>query len=106
MTTMSVDRVTVYGIHQSNNEKYNGPVTAWCSSKDIAETAAHKSGWYGGDAPISTFSALLINGAYWILHEREPVDMNGWQRAKDEVLRKETLAGLSPEQIRVLGIKV
>lgn len=95
---------TVYTVHRENNDRYNGPITDVCSTKELAKQVAHGSGWYGGDAPIETRSAVKIDGKVYLLHVNRPVDLDGKLQAMHEELKKSALQKLTADEIEALGI--
>ena len=94
----------VYTVHRSNDDRTSGPVTDVCSTKKNAETIAHRSGWYGGDAPIKAGWAVEVDGSIYLLVSGYPVDLDGKLAEKTEEVKKQALAKLSSEEIEALGI--
>lgn len=96
----------IYTVHRNNDGQRAGNVTDVCSSKQIAKVVAHKSGWYGGDAPIMSGWAVDIDGVTYLLAHNHPVDLDGKLTRNKELLKKKALDKLSPEEIEVLGIEL
>jgi len=96
--------IEVWQAHGDGGERGVGPVIAYCSTREKAEQAAKGKAWYGGDGFVQGRAALRIDGDVWVLAERNPIDLDSVQREQDKRLRDETIAGLSAEQRRVLGI--
>jgi hypothetical protein len=103
MTT--VEKITVWLAHGDGGERGIGPVIAYCSTQAQAEGAAKGIGWYGGNGYVEDAPALRIDGAVYLLRERDPIDMDAKQAQRDADLRAKTLAALTEEQKRVLGIR-
>lgn len=100
-----IERIDVWQVHgDGGNEREVGPVIAYCSTMAQAEQAAKGCGWYGGDGAVQNRAALRIEGQVWLLAERDPIDLDSVQAKRDAELREKTLASLSHEQRRVLGI--
>lgn len=70
-----------------------------------ANEAAKGRGWYGGDAECTEVWLVEIDGKYYRLKSPEPVDLDRQQAIYDEKLKQQTLASMTAEQKRVLGIK-
>lgn len=71
----------------------------------VAEAYAHGRGWYGGKGDVAKSKAVSILGKVYLLQDPSPIDLDGEQKARDDLLRQETIASLSDDQLRVLGIK-
>lgn len=95
----------VYAAHGDGGERGLGPVIGYYTSESTAKMKAKGKGWYGGDGVVREAHIIESDGEYYALVNTNPVDLNGLQAEADEKLRAETLAGLSEDQIRVLGIK-
>lgn len=102
---MDVAVIQVWQAHGDGGERGKGPVIGYYSTELRAKTAAHRKGWYGGDGHVEPAPAIKIDGKVYVLVSHKPVDLDGLDAAVDAKLREQTLAGLSAEQIRVLGIK-
>lgn len=98
--------VQIWRAHGDGGALGIGPVIAYCSTKDQASHAAYRQGWYDQNGHVSSISALKIDGKYWALAHSEPIDMDQEAKKSDDKLRMETMASLSPEQLRVLGLSL
>lgn len=102
----TVEFMTVHMAHGDGGDRSIGPVIGYYSDSVKATDAAKGKGYYGGNGHVSEGPAIRIDGKVYRLLSDAPIDVDGVQASKDDELRKSTLAALSPEQIRVLGIKV
>lgn len=94
----------VWTVHRNNDDRYTGPVTNVCSSEALAKKIAHRSGWYGGDAPICERWAVRIDGKVYLLDSDAPVDLDGTFAKQKAEVQKKALAKLSQDEIEALGI--
>lgn len=105
---MNSDQViTVYAAHGDGGERYIGPIIGVFSTESSARGFAQKRGWWGGDGAVSERKAVrLASGEVYLLDKdnSDPIDLDRQQAEYDASLREKTLAGLSDEQKRVLGI--
>ena len=100
-----MELVDVWQAHgDSGSDQWRGPVIAYCSTEAQANLAAERRGWYGGHGGVSKARGLKIDGQVWLLAREEPIDLDSLSAKQDEELRERTLAGLSSEQRRVLGL--
>ena len=97
--------ITVYAYHGDGGERGVGPVIGYCSSKYEADVASQNTGFYGGKGWVSEARAIKINHDVYILAHANPVDLDGVKAKADAELKEKTLASLSSEQKRVLGLK-
>lgn len=100
-----MEKIEIWQAHGDGGERGIGPVIAYCSTENAAQKAAKGRGWYGGDGFVSKSHALRIEGKVWLLASPEPIDLDSIGAKRDAELREKTLAGLTPDQRRVLGIK-
>jgi hypothetical protein len=85
------------------------------STPEDAIQCAKGQGWYGGNGDIVEKWAIEDcsmgkSGTYYLLsgskdHPPIPIDLDLKKKTADEELRAKTLAALTPDQKRVLGIK-
>ena len=101
----AVSMIPVYGTMAEDDDGRHRGVMAYFSSSSAAESyGIHKGGW-GGDCDVKEFSAIrLADGRVYVVSDG-PIDLDLKKSKYEEELRKRTLASLTPEQIRVLGIK-
>ena len=97
--------IKVYAYHGDGGERGTGPVMGYCSSKYDADIASAHTGFYGGKGWVSEVPAIKINHDVYILAHDYPVDLDGVRAKSDAELKAKTLASLSAEQKRVLGLK-
>ena len=100
-----VSIITVYAHHGDGGDRGTGPIRGYCSTRFDAEQAAKGQGWYGGDGWVSEVRAIKINYDIYILASDSPIDLDGKRQRADDDLKALTLASLSAEQKRVLGLK-
>jgi len=74
-------------------------------SVTAAEAAAKGQGSWGGQGQISEVLAVEIDGQWYELVSDKPLDINDAQKKADAKLKEETLAALSADQKRVLGLQ-
>lgn len=102
-----MDVIEVWAAHgDGGDERSTGPVIGYCRTEAQAREFAKGKGWYGGNGVVLKKPAIFVEGEYWLLEERNPIDLDNEQARRDKQLRDETIAGLSKEQRRVLGIDV
>lgn len=96
----------IWKAHGDGGERSMGPVLAYCSTADKANEIAKGKGWYGGDGCVNEAFALRVDGNVWLLERKDPIDLDSTQKTKDAELRRTTLAELSADQRRVLGLSL
>ncbi|MEN9489565.1 MAG: hypothetical protein RJA63_14 [Pseudomonadota bacterium] len=99
-----VERITVWQAHGDGGDRCRGPVIAYCGSRAQAAHAAKGRGWYGGNGEVTSRPALRIAGKVWLLHAPDPIEVDALDADRDADLRARTIAALSAEQRRVLGL--
>jgi len=77
---------------------------AYFSTKESATEYAKGRGDWGDNAPVSACPSISIDGIVYVLKQYEPIDLDLQQANYDKELRERTLASLTSEQRRVLGI--
>ena len=97
--------IKVWAYHGDGGERGIGPILGYCSSKYDAEQKAQHSGWYGGQGWVAEHSAIKINHDVYVLATPHPIDLDGVQKQADAELKAKTLASLTSDQKRVLGLK-
>jgi hypothetical protein len=102
MTT--VDFFNVFEVHGDGGERSSGPVIGYASTEDKAKVMAHGKGFFGSDGVYFEVPAIKVNDKIFVLKKDYPVDLDDTQATKDAELRSKTLASLTPEQKRVLGL--
>jgi hypothetical protein len=96
--------ITVYAHHGDGGERGTGPILGYCSTRPAAEVAAYGQGWYGGNGWVSDCPALKIGDAVFVLAHKNPIDLDGKRSLADAELKAKTLADLTDDQKRVLGL--
>lgn len=96
-----IEQITVWQAHGDGGDRCVGPVIAYCRSRELAARAAKGKGWYGGNGEVTSRQALRIDGEVWLLHYHEPIKLDV---DRDADLRERTIAAMSAEQRRVLGL--
>lgn len=100
-----VSIIKVYAHHGDGGDRGTGPIQGYCSSRYAAENAALGQGWYGGNGWVSEAYAIKINHDVYVLASKDPIDLDGVNAKSDAELKAKTLASLSADQKRVLGLK-
>lgn len=99
-----MEKITVWTAHGDGGEYGVGPVIAHFSTQQAAINAAKGKGWYGGNGVVLDCQALRVDGDVWLLAQANPIDLDAVKANQDAKLLADTLAALSDEQKRVLGI--
>jgi hypothetical protein len=111
MSNQAFEIIDAWAVHGDGGENRVGPVIGYANSKENADAYAAGKAWYGGDGYVKKVSAMVINGETYILASSRPVTFVGAkeaevvaQKRRDEELRQQTLASLTPDQRRVLHV--
>jgi hypothetical protein len=83
----------------------DGPVLGYCSTIEKANEQARGKGWKKGPGKVTRQHGIRVGKLVYLLANHIPVDLDQQEQERDLKLRKDTLAHLSLEQRRVLGIK-
>jgi hypothetical protein len=100
--------VEIYAVHGDGGERSLGPIIGYCESQSDADRHKKGTGWYGGDGHVSKACAIEVNGSLYVLAAVKPIvfmDKIEEQKRLDQELRAKTIASLSEEQLRVLGLE-
>lgn len=100
-----VSIIKVWAYHGDGGDRGTGPILGYCSSKYDADQKAKHSGWYGGQGWVAEHTAIKINHDIYVLANPQPIDLDGVKAQSDADLKAKTLASLTDDQKRVLGIK-
>lgn len=100
-----VEIFQVWAAHGDNGGSGTAPVIGYFDSYGKADAAAKGRGWYGGNGNVSDHTAIKVNDKCYLLARNAEIDLNLDQKKRDEELRQATLASLTDEQKRVLGLK-
>lgn len=101
---MEIELITVYAYHGDGGERGTGPVIGWCSTEDKAQIAGRHTGYYDSQGGVSTANAIKIGNDFYLLARKKPIDVDGINGKHDDILRDKTMASLTSEQKRVLGL--
>jgi hypothetical protein len=93
-----------YASHGDGGERTQGPIIGWHATEAMAEAYAKGRGWYGGDGGFTKHFAIRVGDNIYVLRDAKPIDIDQAQARRDMELREQTLAKLSDEQLRVLGL--
>ena len=96
--------ITVYAYHGDGGERGIGPIIGFTSTRHDAEVKAHNSGFYGGAGHVAEHQAIKINCNVFLLARPDPIDLDGVAAKNDANLKASTLANLTTDQKRVLGL--
>lgn len=103
---MNVEIITIYEVHgDSGGETGIGPIIGYTRTRGQADIMAKNRGWYGGTGWICETKGIVVDSVVYALVSDSPIDLDGIQKKFDEDLRASTIASLSKDQLRVLGIK-
>lgn len=97
--------IKVWVYHGDGGERGVGPILGYCSTKYEADQQSAHTGFYGGKGWVSEVPAIKINHDVYILAHDKPVDLDGVKAKCDADLKAKTLASLTDDQKRVLGLK-
>lgn len=98
--------IDLWQVHGDGGERGIGPIIGYFRLNHEAAEFAIRKGWYGSNGYVAGAKAVEIDGKVYILaNSGRPVDVDLLQYKADEKLKADTLAGLTAEQIRVLGLK-
>lgn len=104
MSNVSVEIIKVYEVHGDGGERGYGPVIGYASTESIAKEMAKGEGFFGSDGIYTEVPAIKVNGVFYALKKEFPIDLDNAQTTKDAELKAKTLASLTAEQKRVLGL--
>jgi hypothetical protein len=101
-----VEKIRIWAARGDGGETggSTAPIVGYCRTEAQAKDLAKGKGFYGSQGHVSQHDALEVNGEIWVLAASNPVDLDNAQARRDDDLRKRTLASLSDEQRRVLGL--
>lgn len=96
--------ITVYGtMSEDHDGTYQGAM-AYFSSYTAAEGYGVGKGLWGGNAGVKSFSAIQLGDGSVYIITGGAIDLDRQKSNYEEELRKRTLAKLTPEEQRVLGL--
>lgn len=82
-----------------------GGIIGYFSEESVAKKEAKGKGSWGGNASIDMVCSVEVNGNTYILaNGGKPIDVDLKKARSDAKLKEETLASLTDEQKRVLGL--
>lgn len=99
--------ITVYAVYETTNEwGAHGALITVTEDKSKADAAAERRGWYNSKADIvEKPAALLDDGKVLLLHSAVSYPLDTDLPAELKARREAALAKLSPEEIKLLGIR-
>lgn len=101
-----VNFLDLWQVHGDGGERSIGPIIGYFRKHHEAVDFARGKAWYGGNGAVQSAKAVEIDGKVYILDSGgAPVDVDMCQYKADEKLKEDTLASLSEDQLRVLGVK-
>lgn len=100
----AVEFFNVFEVYGDGGERGFGPVIGYASTEVIANAMAKGKGFYGSDGIYTEVPAISVNGVVYALRKEYPLDLNNEKATKDAELKAKTLASLTSEQKRVLGL--
>lgn len=96
---------TVYAVTKENEDgRFIGYHSFYSTESRASENTKGHGAW-GSESGVNELPAIVVNGNTYVLQYAEPVDLDLHNAKADEQLKQETLASLSSEQKRVLGLK-
>lgn len=96
--------IKIFEVHGDGGERGYGPVIGYASTESKAREMAKSEGFFGSDGIYTEVPAIVVNGVVYALRREYPIDIDNAQATKDAELKAKTLASLTPEQKRVLGL--
>lgn len=114
----SAQLIKIWAAHGDGEGRGKGPILDFCDSESTACERSKGEGWWGGPGDVEEVPALLVDGEVWVLRQATPAQVLNYSQvrelkagargttpeAEDEKLRNETLASLTQDQRRVLGL--
>lgn len=101
---MKPEIITIYVHHGDGGDRGTGPIQGYCSTRHAAEQSAKGQGWYGGDGWVGEACAIKFLESWYVLADKHPIDLDGVNAKIDAELKATTLASLTEDQKRVLGL--
>lgn len=106
---ISADIVTVYAAMGSNEMSHSNFRCGVFSDHYNASQAAKGKGEWGSDGHVTESKAMKLSyddgtSEYYLLDSDKPLDLDGEKAKADAKLKEETLANMTSEQKRVLGL--
>lgn len=107
---LPVIHTTVHAVYESTDDRGSrGACIGYFSDPTNAMSASAGKGYFGGNGEIKELPAIVIvnrgHRSVYVLASSKPIDLDHEQANADAELRKKTIAGLTDEQIRVLGLE-
>lgn len=100
------ERFQVWAVRNDTYERDDtSSVLAYYDSYGKAQERAVGKGWFGATARITKHEALRVGNNVWLLAKDTPIDVTQDESISDDDLREQTLATLSANQKRVLGLE-
>ena len=103
---MAYEIIRAYKVYETIDEYgRHGAIVGIFQHSAEANEAAENKGWYGGKGTVLPVSLISVDGKLFELAIDVEVDLNRQKAKADAKLKAETLASLTAEQRRVLGLK-
>lgn len=103
---MSAKFVEVSAVYETYDETgAAGKCIGIFSDSSVAKSFSKCKGWYGGDAKVVSKVAMEVDGEYYLLESKFPIDLDGKKANYEKMVREQALSRLSDEELRVLGLK-
>jgi len=106
---LPVNHIKVYEAVKNLGELCTDNSLGYFSTDELARAAAQGKAEWGGNGIVRIYDAIeIVNRGHrsvYILKHADPADVDNQKAAADEELRRKTIASLTDEQLRVLGLK-
>lgn len=103
MGTAVVEFLQVFEVRGQAGEMVPKPIIGYASTARKAQEMAKGKGYFG-DGTYIKVPGVKIDGFFYVLTSGCPTDLDNIQADRDAELRDSTLASLTVEQKRVLGL--
>ena len=92
----------IWQIHGDGGERGTGPIIGYSNTRSNADDRSKGKGWYGGSGYVCEAYCIEVDGKTYALVKPTPIDLDGVQAGKDEQLRRQTIADLTPSSFESL----
>lgn len=99
-------KVTIYAFSDEDGERSIGTPNWFFTDKDAADKAAARRGWYGGNASVKKYDAIIDadSNTVHLIKQSFPLDALNMGPADKEAKRQAALNKLSLEERKLLGL--
>lgn len=99
-------KVTVYAFSDDDGERSVGTPNWFFTDKEVAEKTASRRGWYGGNASVNKYDAIIDadSDTVHLIKQSFPLGNLNLGPADKEAKRQAALNKLSPEERKLLGL--